>query len=156
MCVLATQSCPTLGNPKDCSPPGFSVHGILQARLLEWILPSPEDLLNPGIKPWSPVLQADTLPFEPQGSPHYATSPLPSFCDFSCFLILLHEPHFCMWTLWYHVKNQFALILHTVPKQQMQMQQSVMNKMQMIQMWWEGKDASTSQWGKYDSELFGI
>ena len=31
------QSCPTLCNPMDCSLPGFSVHGILQARILEWI-----------------------------------------------------------------------------------------------------------------------
>ena len=37
VCVLVTQSCPTLCNPTDCSPPGFSVHGILQARILEWI-----------------------------------------------------------------------------------------------------------------------
>ena len=34
--VLGTQSCSTLCNPTDCSPPGFSVHGILQAQLLEW------------------------------------------------------------------------------------------------------------------------
>ena len=32
-----TQSCPTLCDPMDCSPPGFSVHGILQARILEWV-----------------------------------------------------------------------------------------------------------------------
>ena len=31
------QSCPTLCNPMDCSLPGFSVHGILQARILEWV-----------------------------------------------------------------------------------------------------------------------
>ena len=31
------QSCPTLCDPMDCSPPGFSVHGILQARTLEWV-----------------------------------------------------------------------------------------------------------------------
>ena len=31
------QSCPTLCNPVDCSPPGSSVHGILQARILEWV-----------------------------------------------------------------------------------------------------------------------
>ena len=36
VCVCA-QSCPTLYNPMDCSPPGSSVHGILQARILEWI-----------------------------------------------------------------------------------------------------------------------
>ena len=35
--VLVTQSCPTLCNPMDCSPPGSCVHGILQARILEWI-----------------------------------------------------------------------------------------------------------------------
>ena len=34
---LKTQSCPTLCDPMDCSPPGFSVHGILQARILEWV-----------------------------------------------------------------------------------------------------------------------
>ena len=31
------QSCPTLHYPKDCNPPGSSVHGILQARILEWV-----------------------------------------------------------------------------------------------------------------------
>ena len=30
------QSCPTLSGPMDCSPPGSSVHGIFQARVLEW------------------------------------------------------------------------------------------------------------------------
>ena len=32
------QSCPTLCNPTDCSPPGSSIHGILQARILEWVV----------------------------------------------------------------------------------------------------------------------
>ena len=35
--VLVTQLCPTLCSPRDCSPPGSSVHGILQARILEWV-----------------------------------------------------------------------------------------------------------------------
>ena len=35
--VLVAQSCPTLCNPKDCSPPGSSVHGIPQAGILEWV-----------------------------------------------------------------------------------------------------------------------
>ena len=34
---LVAKSCPTLREPVDCSPPGFSVHGILQARMLEWV-----------------------------------------------------------------------------------------------------------------------
>ena len=36
--VLVTQSCPTLCHPVDYSPPGFSVHGILQARRLKFIV----------------------------------------------------------------------------------------------------------------------
>jgi len=36
MCLVA-QSCPTFCDPKDCSPPSSSVHGILQARTLEWV-----------------------------------------------------------------------------------------------------------------------
>ena len=36
VCVV-TQLCPTLCDPLDCSPPGSSVHGILQARILEWV-----------------------------------------------------------------------------------------------------------------------
>ena len=35
--VLVPQVCPTLCNPVDCSPPGSSVHGIFQARILEWV-----------------------------------------------------------------------------------------------------------------------
>ena len=35
--LLVAQSCQTLCNPIDCSPPGTSVHGILQARILEWV-----------------------------------------------------------------------------------------------------------------------
>ena len=57
-----------LCNPTDCCPPGSSIHGILQARTLEWSglpFPSPEDLPDPGIKPRSPALQADSFLSEP-------------------------------------------------------------------------------------------
>ena len=37
VCVLVIQWCPTLCNPMDYSPPGSSVHGVLQARILEWV-----------------------------------------------------------------------------------------------------------------------
>ena len=44
----------TLCDPMDCSPPGSSVHEILQARILEWIAcPPPGDLPDPGIEPTS-------------------------------------------------------------------------------------------------------
>ena len=48
------QLCPTLCDPMDCGPPGSSINGILQARILEWVaLPSPEDLPDPGTEPVS-------------------------------------------------------------------------------------------------------
>ena len=53
--VLSLQSCPTLCNPMDCSPPGSSARGILQARILEWVaVPSSRGYsLDPGIGPTS-------------------------------------------------------------------------------------------------------
>ena len=55
-CSVA-QSCPTLCDPMDCSPPGSSVHVISQARILEWVAISfAGDLPNPGIEPTSPAL----------------------------------------------------------------------------------------------------
>ena len=52
-CVHAKslQQSPALCDPKDCSPPGASVHGIPQARILEWApCPPPGDLPGPGIE----------------------------------------------------------------------------------------------------------
>ena len=63
--MKVAQSCPIL-----CDLMDYTVHGILQARILEWVaFPSPGDLPNPGIKPRSPTLQADSLPAEPKGKP---------------------------------------------------------------------------------------
>ena len=52
-----------LCDPMDCSLPGSSVHGILQARIQEWVaMPCPpEGLPHTGIEPASPALQADSL-----------------------------------------------------------------------------------------------
>ena len=64
----------TLSDPVDYSLSGSSVHGILQARILECVaMPSPEDLPNSGIEPETPAapaLQADSLPLSHQGSPN--------------------------------------------------------------------------------------
>ena len=53
--MLVTQLCLTLCDPMDCSPPGSSVHGIFQARILEWVaiffsnyLPKPVPKLGSG------------------------------------------------------------------------------------------------------------
>ena len=82
-----TQSCPTFIDPTDCSPPGSSVrgifqarvvewaaialvHGILQARILEWVaFPFSRGSSQPRIKPRSSALQVDSLPAKPQGKP---------------------------------------------------------------------------------------
>ena len=67
VCVLVAQSCLTLCVPVDCSPPGSSVHGISQARLLDWVaILFSRDLLNPGSKHRSPAPQVDSLPSEPR------------------------------------------------------------------------------------------
>ena len=70
LCVLShsvTQS--TVRDPMDCSPPGSSVHGILQARM-EWVtMPSSRDFPTPRIEPRSPALQVNSLLCEPPGKP---------------------------------------------------------------------------------------
>ena len=55
----------------DCSPPGSSVRGILQARILEWVVISFSrgSSPHPGIKPRCPALQADSIHSEPPGKP---------------------------------------------------------------------------------------
>ena len=98
VCLVA-QLCLTFCNPVECSPPGSSARGILQERILEWVVMpssrwssqsrdgtqashqgnprilewvaslSPGDLPNPGIELGSPELQADSLPAELQGEP---------------------------------------------------------------------------------------
>ena len=62
--MKVAQSCLTL-----CKPMDYTVHGILQARILEWVASS-----NPGIEPRSPTLQADSLPTELSGMSIEVTS----------------------------------------------------------------------------------
>ena len=67
---LVIQSCLTLCDPMDCSPPGSAVHVILYARTLEWVaMPSSRGSSQPKI----PTLQGDSLPSEPSGKPNLLT-----------------------------------------------------------------------------------
>ena len=75
--VKIAQSCLTLCDPVDCSPPNSSIHGISQARILEWVC---HFLLqgifpDPGIEPRSPSLQPDSLPSEPHPRAEMFLSP---------------------------------------------------------------------------------
>ena len=70
---MRAQSCPTLCDPTDCSLPGLSVHGILQARVLERVaMPSPQGIFaTQRLKPRLLCLlygQADSLPLGHLGS----------------------------------------------------------------------------------------
>ena len=79
MCVgvQSLQSCSTICDPMDCSPPGSSVNGILHQEYWSGLpCPSPGDLPDPGIEPTSPespALQRDSLPTEPPGKPFSST-----------------------------------------------------------------------------------
>ena len=83
------QSCPTLCDPMDCSLPGFSVHGILQARTLEWVAISFSNVWKWKVKvklfsrvwllgtPWTAAYQAPpSMGFSRQ--PYWSGVPLPS------------------------------------------------------------------------------
>ena len=100
------QSCLTL-----CDPMDYKVHGILQARILEWVaFPSPGDLPNPGIEPRSPALQVDSLPAEPQGkpSPNYLHSFL-----ISCSLTFSGIPLIHLLVLWRASLHFFVICFHS-------------------------------------------
>ena len=64
------QSCPTFCDLMDCSLPGFSVHGILQARILEWVtIFFSRGSSRPRDQTQSPTLEADALTSKPPGKP---------------------------------------------------------------------------------------
>ena len=69
------QLCPTLSDPMDCSPPGSSIPGILQARVLERVSYS-RGLPDPGVKPTSPALAGGLFTPAPPGKPVPLTLPL--------------------------------------------------------------------------------
>ena len=72
---LVPQSCLSLCNPMDCSPPGSSVHDPMGFPKQEYWnglpFPSPEDLSSPGIKTASPALAGEFFTTEPPGKPVY-------------------------------------------------------------------------------------
>ena len=67
---LVIKLCPTLCDPMACSPPGSSVHGISQVRILEWdAISFSRDLPNLRIEPMSPAWQVDSILLCYLGSP---------------------------------------------------------------------------------------
>ena len=70
--VLVAQSCLTLCDPMDCSPPGSSIHGICQARILEWVsMPSSRWLLQPRSQTCVSCIAGRFFTTEPLVKPPY-------------------------------------------------------------------------------------
>ena len=67
-CFLVAKPCPTLCDPMDCSPLGFSVHGISQARILEWVAIS---FSRRSSQPRSPAYTGGFFTVEPLGKPMF-------------------------------------------------------------------------------------
>ena len=85
LCATSLQSCPTLCGPIDCSPPGSSVLGILQARILEWGAIS-YSRRSSGSSDGNSLLcllhwQADSLPLAPPGKPE---------CVYMCVCVYIY------------------------------------------------------------------
>ena len=69
-CAKSPQLRPTLCHPTDCSPPGSSVHRILQARILEWVaVPSSRGSFQPRDQTHISYITGGSLPLSHQGSP---------------------------------------------------------------------------------------
>ena len=106
--MLMTQLCPTLCDPMDCSPPGCSVHGILQARILEWVaMPSLRGPSWPRNWTWVScftgrffTIWTTRNPSEPLSQAKTNRSII-NCCDSHCFgALFLLCWEFCPSTLW--------------------------------------------------------
>ena len=122
VCAKLLQSCPTLCDPVDCSPPGFSVHGILQARILEWVaMPPPRGIFpNQGSNPFLLCLlrwQMGSLPLVPLfficGYYHFRKKYI-YMCIYICYMNISA----CYaWVLSYFSCVQLFVTLWTVSRQ---------------------------------------
>ena len=119
------QSCLTLCDPVDCSPPGSSIHRFSRQEYWSGLpFPSPGDLPNPGIKP---ALQADALTSESPGKPTFSDRTTSNFLSLSCvFSSLMREFQLlpsntcarltCSWDLCtYSVKHFHAVMIIIIP-----------------------------------------
>ena len=80
VCMYKVKLKVTQPRPTLCDPMDYTVHGILQARILEWVaFPFSRGSSQPRIEPRSPALQADPLPAEPPGK---------CVCVYLCFIYI--------------------------------------------------------------------
>ena len=84
VCAKSLQSCPTLCNPMNCNLPGFSVHGILQTRILEWVA-MPSSRGSPQLRDQIHVssvscIGGSSLSLAPPGKPRYSLKRNENIC----------------------------------------------------------------------------
>ena len=100
-----TQSYPTASDPMDCSPPGSSVHGIFQAKVLEWgAIAFSQDFFNLSFRQWDKRVQWIYTAKVGQGNlfvPHtnnHACVTLDLSVNHRC--LFLYQPSFALWIKW--------------------------------------------------------
>ena len=126
------QSCPVLCDPMDWSPPGSSVCGIFQARILEWVAVAfSRESSQPRNQTGSPALQhcRQTLPSEPPGKIPWWTSPCliqPRWMHWERFWDVVEQVVSLFWpflnsTCWWWLISSMVFLIRTFVKQLMQM-----------------------------------
>ena len=102
MCAKSLQSCPALCDPVDCSLPGSSVHGILQARILKWVdMPSSSGSSPSRNQTHVSCISGGFFTTEPLGTPYLYLN-----LESSSFTLLSH-----LWTELYSFLNFFFFSL---------------------------------------------
>ena len=117
-CRIIQRSCPRCRSGTLCSPPGSSVHGILQGRILEWVaIPFSSGSSQPRDQTRAPALQEDFLPSEPSGKPLLDIIPTPNLLGRITFpSSLLPSTHiqlvskFCLFnpSIYIHISMQLS------------------------------------------------
>ena len=115
MCILCAQSCPTLYDSMDCSPPDPSIHAIFPARILQWVAtPSSRGSSQPRDRTHVSCMAGRFFTAEPPREAHFICSsayisiPISQFIPFPLFSLL--EPSVCFLHLWLSFVNKFICI----------------------------------------------
>ena len=108
--VLVTHSCPTLSIPWTVGHQVPLSMGFSRQEYWSWLpFPSPGELPDPGIQPWSLTLQADSLPSEPPGKPKYHALSSKTLLYIGNIVQNSYYKN-CSWHFWFYIKEWFCNI----------------------------------------------
>ena len=98
MCVLVTQSCPTVCDPINCSLPGSSVHEISQAKILEWLYISfSRESSWPRSGTWFSCIAGRSFPPEPPGKKVSWKESIENWVATICYVLLVLTEKYMLW-----------------------------------------------------------